>query len=699
MPDEDARRTPGVDELHARLLAAVKSIETGQNWQDWLDLAGRLHRYSFRNLMLITSQRPDATAVAGYSTWKAAGRQVRRGEKSIKVLAPVSKRVTSNDDDLDAEPDGRSRADRKIVGFRSAAVFDIAQTEGPPLPSRSEPRLLDGDAPAGLWYALVAETSARGYRLLRGDADRLGEANGLTDVERREVWVRDDLTGAQAAKTLAHELGHVLLHADGEAEQCRGVVEVEAESVAFVVMGSHGVRSDDFSFPYVAHWAYPLAAVEHVPITEIVSRTGQRVVEAAQALIDSTQTNHTDDHVIRALADRVSEAAERTASLRSRAEATAPAEVDHRVLLAVVADTQEFFRRRAAGSWVPGYLEGRGLGAAVGSHEIGYAPRGWTTLVDHLRSLGYTDTRIEESGVAGRARTGQLIDRFRDRLTLPLRDHHGMLVGFTARVGPDAPIDAPKYLNSPETAIFHKHEVLYTRAGGWGQIAGGARAVVCEGALDAVAVDLASVASRKRLVGVASCGTAFTDDHGRALAGQLGGATVCLAFDGDDAGVKAVERAWSALAGSGHLAVVAAELPSGEDPASFQQGSPERLVEILVGARGAAWMLADRRTGERPPDDPGRALLAYRNLSDWADRVPRDQRIDFVLHIAGRLGIDPTEAAADLGRRHPQVLAESTGLATVLNCARWAQELGQPTQTDREFRAEPANLPALTRGR
>src|SRR5207249_4796746 len=135
-----------------------------------------------------------------------------------------------------------------LRGFKIAYVFDIDQTDGEPI-ADVRPVLLDGHAPAGLWDSLAAQVVAAGFDLQRGDCR---PANGRTDYAARTVTVRTDVTDAQAAKTLAHELAHVLLH-DGSAYAlgCRGLVEVEAESVAYVVASAAGLPTDAYSLPYV----------------------------------------------------------------------------------------------------------------------------------------------------------------------------------------------------------------------------------------------------------------------------------------------------------------------------------------------------------------------------------------------------------------------------------------------------------------
>ena len=118
-----------------------------------------------------------------------------------------------------------------MVGVKPVSVFDVSQTDGDPLPEPPEAKLLTGQAPPGLWDALQAFVEAQSYSVSRGDC---GEANGVTIFDTRQVRVRADVDDAQAVKTLAHEAGHVLLHAPERRDNfsCRGVAEVEAESVA-----------------------------------------------------------------------------------------------------------------------------------------------------------------------------------------------------------------------------------------------------------------------------------------------------------------------------------------------------------------------------------------------------------------------------------------------------------------------------------
>jgi antirestriction protein ArdC len=268
-------RTDRLAEAHDRLVAAIEALVGGEDWQRFLDTARRFRAYSLNNLLLIYTQRPDATRVAGYRTWQSLGRQVRRGEQGIAILAPCTYRPAA--DDIDEQTDTPTRV---LRGFKVVHVFDIDQTEGDPLPAPPV-HLLDGEDPGQVTDRLAAVIEAHGFTFTRGPMPAgHTDANGVTDYTARAVTVRHDLAAAQQAKTTAHELAHVLLHdpATGNRPE-RNVCEIEAESVAYLVCGSHGLASGDYSFGYVATWAAGDSAA--------VRATAERVTACAARILDA----------------------------------------------------------------------------------------------------------------------------------------------------------------------------------------------------------------------------------------------------------------------------------------------------------------------------------------------------------------------------------------------------------------------------
>jgi len=254
-----------------------------------LAVAARFHDYSPSNILLIGAQRPDATRVAGIRTWNSLGRRVNKGEHGIAILAPCIYRAAPGEKTATGQPrmsptptarpdpGATAAADdeptRQLRGFKVVHVFDVTQTGGEPLPD-GEPQLLHGDAPERLWDHLAGLVAADGFRIERGPCHG---ANGYTDYTHRVVRVLEDVDPAQAAKTLAHELGHI--RADHEhrftdyatSSSCRGQAEVEAESIAYLTAARAGLDASAYSVPYLAGWSGGDVDLLRVSMTQVIS--------------------------------------------------------------------------------------------------------------------------------------------------------------------------------------------------------------------------------------------------------------------------------------------------------------------------------------------------------------------------------------------------------------------------------------------
>lgn len=262
MPD----RTSGEQRLaaiHAQLVEAVEDLVHSDAWIRMLTVAARYPTYSPSNVLLIATQRPDATRVAGIRTWNSLGRHVTKGEHGIAILAPCAYRTRDDEPSPESSdpvppPDDDASPPRRLRGFQVVHVFDVSQTEGDPLPDCA-PELLTGDAPRHLWDHLAGLVRGDGYTLERGPCP--SGVNGYTVFAGLRVRVRDDVDPAQAVKTLAHEVGHIRAeHATRFREYasdpvCRGQAELEAESIAYIVTTDAGMTSDPYSAPYVAGWS------------------------------------------------------------------------------------------------------------------------------------------------------------------------------------------------------------------------------------------------------------------------------------------------------------------------------------------------------------------------------------------------------------------------------------------------------------
>jgi hypothetical protein len=190
--------------------------------------------FSWHNICLIASQRPTATRVAGFHTWRTMGRFVRKGEKGIAILAPIVGR-------REAESEGDNA--RAVVGFRAAYVFDVEQTDGEPLPTPVEASGDPGAKTALLKTAILEQGIALEY------ADELGGALGTSSGGR--IRVLNGLSPAMEFTTLVHEHAHELLHRADDRPGSRDTRELEAEAVAFVVGGAVGLNTSDSSRDYI----------------------------------------------------------------------------------------------------------------------------------------------------------------------------------------------------------------------------------------------------------------------------------------------------------------------------------------------------------------------------------------------------------------------------------------------------------------
>lgn len=248
-----ADRQAEAEALHASIVDQVQQLADSGQWRAFLEFARSFHNYSLNNLLLILAQKPDATMVAGFRQWQAKGRQVRKGEKSIKIFGYREKKTeTSADDDTSADEG------RVIRYFPTLSVFDIAQTDpvegADPLPS-DPTQQLTGDHDHGVITPLTAHLESSGWTIGR---EPLTHANGYTDPDTLRVILAGGISVEQAAKTLIHETAHIELHHIDSVEeyrQHRGRMEVEAESVAYVVAGLCGIDTSAYSIGYIAGWS------------------------------------------------------------------------------------------------------------------------------------------------------------------------------------------------------------------------------------------------------------------------------------------------------------------------------------------------------------------------------------------------------------------------------------------------------------
>ncbi len=288
------------------------------------------------------------------------------------------------------------------------------------------------------------------------------------------------------------------------------------------------------------------------------------------------------------------------------------------------------------------FLQKRGFDkSAALMFSVGYAPDEWDALTKHLLAQGFT---LEEISLAGLSKEGQrgAIDRFRNRLTWPIRDVSGDVVGFGARkLASDESDQGPKYLNTPETPIYKKSQVLYGLDLAKKEIAKKRQAVIVEGYTDVMAAHLAGITTA-----VATCGTAFGDDHIRILRRLLMDddafrGEVIFTFDGDAAGQKAALRAFNDDQKFVAQTFVAVE-PNGKDPCELRQESGDAAVRDLIARRVPLFEFAIKSSiAQYDLTTPEGRVSALNGVAPLISKI-RDAslRPEYTRSLAGWLGME-----------------------------------------------------------
>jgi hypothetical protein len=287
-----------------RLQELAQALEQGRSHvlENYLSAVARLHKYSFRNLMLIASQCPEAVHVAGFHTWRSMDRTVKKGESGIAILAPLIRRASREDRsvaNIGARTDAQeTKTDDSSdpMGYRVVYVFDISQTEGKDF-SPVTP---------------IATSEAHALKELEGVYEQLGitletrplgwGTDGVSQIG--QVLIQEGLSEAARFSTLAHELSHELLHSEQDRRSgqfSKRQMEVEAEAVAFVVCTAHGIDCRDQSRDYIHFYQGD---------TKLLLKSMNRIQQTAAKILDlmqeprraEKQSSHTSDGDTKALA-------------------------------------------------------------------------------------------------------------------------------------------------------------------------------------------------------------------------------------------------------------------------------------------------------------------------------------------------------------------------------------------------------------
>lgn len=639
------------EELAENLAAVWNGLSTAQGWRGWLDFATKFPQQSLDNTLLLLAQRPQATFVLGYEDWQALGRNVMKGEKGLQLLGPQPVA-------------GGRRPAVRVWDIEQTAPIPGAAYTADAAGGRNSSRTVDPadvapDDP--VTRALTNLVQLIGYRVERGAT---GAQDAITDHAQRVITIasftRDGHPDPRI--TLVREVAEILSSARSDEPADAGRVAFEATSVAYLVAARHGlptaniVPNDESSTP---PWRYthpdgwsadetyfarqqqqraegrgfnpraeevlgPIRDEQIEAMARRVTATSAALSEAVNKALEPEATpSPQDQDLTRDLIHEAADLARAATMLRERVEVLAaaaeqrqqpqqPPAAEHltpelqaraQQFRAMHAEASTFYREQLALASGPrSYLAQRGLTATViADAGLGFAPAGWTSLTDHLRDRGYDDEALIASGLATRSRHGRgpLVDRFRNRIMFPVRDQEGRDVAFIGRAAPGEH-DTAKYLNSPETLIYRKRELLYGLGDSRDDLAAGAPVAIVEGPLDRLgilsALERATAAAERSddcsggqltYVPVSSCGTAVTP-HQLALLDAthpLRDRRVMVGMDEDPAGRRAEQRLWPMLRTIGAWPEKIRWGADGDPAAQLVEQGPEAVIAALDQAR------------------------------------------------------------------------------------------------------------------
>ena len=281
----------------------MQDLFNSDSYRNYLSTMSKFHNYSFNNTLLIAMQKPDATLVAGYKAWqKNFERHVNKGEKAIRILAPAPYKIKEERDKIDPvtqelllDKDGNPQKEEveiTIPAFRAVSVFDVAQTDGKPIPELAGKELLSDVEGYQDMIRAVEAISPVPIEL----EEIAGDSKGYYDREAKRIAVQENMSESQTLKTMIHEVAHSKLHSkeveqDEQMKKDRNTKEVEAESIAYTVCQHFGVDTSDYSFGYIAGWSSGRDTKELRASMDTIRRTASELITGIEEQLQELQRN------------------------------------------------------------------------------------------------------------------------------------------------------------------------------------------------------------------------------------------------------------------------------------------------------------------------------------------------------------------------------------------------------------------------
>lgn len=261
----------GIEDITKQLQQGVKDVFSSDRYKNYLDCMSKFYHYSASNCLLIAMQCPEASLIAGYKAWKTKfNRNVRKGEKAIKIIAPCPHKKTITDD-------AGNETEITFTTYRAACVFDVSQTEGQELPTMCN--TLTGSV-AGC-VDLIRKLEAISPVPVRYES--IKKANGYFNFVDKVIAIKENMPELQTVKTLVHEIVHAVLHnkeTGEEKDAARNTKEVQAESVAYIVCSYLDLDTSEYSFEYVAGWSKDKEMKDLQDSMNVIQRTAKQIIDA-----------------------------------------------------------------------------------------------------------------------------------------------------------------------------------------------------------------------------------------------------------------------------------------------------------------------------------------------------------------------------------------------------------------------------------
>jgi hypothetical protein len=283
----EAERTARRADDRQRLEQAARALLSSEGWQRWVAVRSRngLARYSFGNQLLIAAQRPDASYVAGFRAFLELNRCVRKGERAIRIFAPMSFR-NRDADTAERQPSSEAEQPARTL-FRAVPVFDVSQTDPlpdkEPVPLHSPQQPIQGATHAHLIRPLTQLAGELGYTVATRPLN--GPADGWCDSQKREIVTNQELAANAQVRVLVHELAHALgvdYHSYG-----RRRAEVLVDTVTYIVCGSVGLDVSSSTVPYVAGWGETGELDAIRAFAETIDKIARRIEDTLQHVSSS----------------------------------------------------------------------------------------------------------------------------------------------------------------------------------------------------------------------------------------------------------------------------------------------------------------------------------------------------------------------------------------------------------------------------